>query len=377
MKHDYIKYIENNTSISYDRPSFLLPSLNSPEGNTFLLFGLFLKNLSSAGYINEHNYIVNNFVEKKFADFVIPSNTGFSRNDVYGIVEFMNKFSSLDEQIIMEENDDFIITKTKKNGKDLSNNTFFKNPKLSVSLAILEEEDTKEILLQKNVYKRNILHYLSVEDAISLVNKDKTNKDKTLLSTALDIDVFDQTFFSYKINMNNFKIVCDFLSQDLQLNQDEITEILTRPDTFGLEPVDYLLKDMDKNFLSLKNLSSKIINNQSWNPLKDMNISEELTAYKAIVNNTFILLKHDLYVGEKLHNSLFNEKSPLYKEIGIYFEKAIKAIQDTINKTSTHPSFQEFLNTVNELRLIKTIEAFDEKNQQLKETKSERLKRKI
>ena len=69
--------------------------------------------------------------------------------------------------------------------------------------------------MQKNVYKRNILHYLSVEDAISLVNKDKTNKDKALLSTALDIDVFDQTFFSYKINMNNFKIVCDFLSQDL------------------------------------------------------------------------------------------------------------------------------------------------------------------
>lgn len=372
MTHEYINHIEQHSNISYDRPIFLLPPLHSPEGNTFVLFGLFLKNLDEAGYNNEKSFIIKNFVAQQFGDLIIPSNTGFSRNDVYGFVELMDQFCSLEESNIVEENEDYIITKTPKNGKNLRNPIFFEKAKLSIAKSMLEEKDTKEHLLETNVYGRNILHYLPLSDALSLAKS-----DKDLLATALNEDVFGQTFFSYKINLTNFKDVCEFLSKDLSLSSEEITDIFSTKDAFNNETIDYLLKDMDKEFPLLQKLSKRLEENYSFSSLADVNINPELFIYVNIVNCTYLLLKHDSYLGEKLHNSLFNEKSPEYKKIGSYFAQALKTVEKKINKEETHPSFLNFLNTVNELRLRKTLDAFDERNPQVNESKVVRERKKL
>lgn len=356
MTHEYIKHIEENTDISYDRPIFQLPELSSPEGNTFVLLGLFLNNLQSAGFTVETKFIIDNFVKSKFADFVIPANSGFSRNDVYGIVEFMNQFCSFEESTIIEETDGYILTKTRKNGKKLSNPSFFAKAKLSVAKAMLEDEDSKAELLQKNTYGRNILYYLPVEDAITLAKL-----DKDLMASALDVDVFGQTFFSFKLTTDNFASVCGFLTKDLQLSQDDITDVFTKVDAFRQECINYLLKDMDKKFTSLEALAEKLEKRFAYSSI-DTNVSTELDAYVQIVNCTYLLLKHDTYLGEKIHAAIFDHASPEYKKIGLHFKKALGAVEKAIKNGETEPSLLEFTNTVNELRLRKVIEKFDDEN---------------
>ena len=357
MTHPYIEHLQENTYVTYDRPVFYLPKMNSPEANTFFLFKSFLKYFQAQGYNTEYQFIQNNFVAQDFGEFAIPKNNGFSRNDYLGVIEMMNKFCDLTNEDIIEETDEYIITKIKKNTKSLKNIPLFSKAKLSIAQVMLEDEDTKADLLEKNNFNRNILHYLPVLDAIKLVSLDQKLSD-----SSLDIDVFGQYFFSYKINLINFKDIMDFLEKKLNLTPDEINNIIQNPDAFNKTGVDYLLSDMDKKFPSLKSFYENFDRNR-YSSQHHESISHLTEVYVEIINATYTLMKYDAVVGETLYGAIFNKASPHFENIGVFFQNLDTKIQEVINnRPDAHPSFYEFSKALRELKLLKDIEKVEESN---------------
>lgn len=374
MTHEYIETVEKIApDLNYQRPVFVLPATNSPDANTFFLFKRFLDTLRDTGYSDEHVFIKRHFIQQDFGEFVLPRNGVFTTNDLNGILVFMHNFVELSEvhtAEIIEDNNEFIITKTKKNGVLVQNNPYFSKAKLSIARVMMADTDTKSDILQKNNYHKNILWYLPVEDAITLIEE-----FPELKKSALDLDVFDQRFFTHKINLENFLSITNFLENTLELNKDDISDILHTSDVFNYSPFDYLLYQFDKSFTKIKNYSESLSKTYF---LDKTNISEPGQGFLDIIYTVHDIMKYDETLGDKLHQAIYDKKSPLFKEVGIYFKSFSEQVQKFVDSDkSLHPSFEKFLVLSKEFELRKTLENIDAQNPALAESKIKSSKQKI
>lgn len=373
MAHDYIEYINKNTNIQYQRPPFLLPEINHPDCNTFILFKNFLHTLRNNGYSTEHNFIQQNYVSMDIGTMCIPKSNAFDGTSVYDIVKFMNKFVSLYEPIIEEDDDGYQITRI-KTGKKFKNLPLFKNPTYSSVINLLQDSDAKKEVLAKNIYERTILFYLPLEDAIAL-SKD----DEDIKKIFLHKDVFNQTCFSTNLNLSNASHVLNFLTKEFQMNNDEIYDLLHEPDSFNKSPIDYLLLSMDVEFHKLKKITKDF--KSSFYYMHQDSSSQDISSYSNIyiniLNTTDTLLKYDTYIGEKIHNAITKSNDPLYSEIGKHFKEFSDLIYEAIKTNSdVHPSFLQFHNTISEFSLRKKLANFEEENPDITKNKLEKSNKK-
>ncbi len=225
MKKEAIDYI--STEIEYERPYFVFPDLNSPEGNPMEYFKMAQATLQENGFKKE---------SKELGDL------RFSKySDHFDII---NRYLNFSHSKVVTEDEEYIHIKIKKSSKLTTQPRVFYEK---------SEEDIKDLIEQNhdfsltNCYNRNHLHYLNDAKAIKLLLEENKNQQWFDL---FDLDNFNSTLLHGK-NLESFTVILTAMYEE----SPAMTKVfLYGENCFSKNAFGDFLKDCDSIFSPKQNM---------------------------------------------------------------------------------------------------------------------------